>query len=55
MWSHNNFLDKSDPQFYKRSRAAYVGCQQGLLTGSVEGGLCWARLGSEPVSPFLIY
>ncbi|KAJ6149246.1 hypothetical protein N7471_000445 [Penicillium samsonianum] len=32
MWSHNNFLDKSDPQLYKRSRAAYVGCQQGLLS-----------------------
>lgn len=32
MWSHNNLLDKSDPQLYKRSRAAYVRCQQALLS-----------------------
>lgn len=32
MLSHNNLLGKSDPQLYKRSRAAYVSCQQALLS-----------------------
>ncbi|KAJ5567526.1 hypothetical protein N7535_006832, partial [Penicillium sp. DV-2018c] len=40
MWTHSNFLDKSDYQLYKRNSASYTSSANklGLLTGCFEGG-----------------